>query len=111
MKKEWSVHLGDQAEADLRGIYEYISAILIEPEIAKNLIWRIETKISKLNISPQSYAVYPGEPWKSCGLRRVNSGKYAIFFIPNEKEYVVTVIRIVYGGRDIGQILDDTPSI
>ena len=58
---------------------------------------------------PQSYAVYPREPWKSRGLRRINEGKYAIFFVPAEQDHTVIVTRIVYGGRDIERVLDDTP--
>jgi len=56
---------------------------------------------------PQSYAVYPKEPWKSCGLRRINEGKYAIIFVPSEIDHTVIVTRIVYGGRDIQSILED----
>lgn len=105
--KKWDVQITRQAEIDIREIFEYIALSLREPGIAKNLICRIKTKISKLSAAPQSYAIYPGEPWKSQGLRRVNSGKYAIFFIPKEKDNAVYVIRIIYSGRDIGRILDD----
>jgi len=106
--KEWKVQLTRHAEIDLYGIYEYIASTLLEPVVAWNLIQRIETRITKLNTMPQKLAVYPKEPWKSRGLRRVNEGKYAVFYIPTEKNYTVTVIRIVYGGRDIDHILDET---
>lgn len=104
----WDVKLGRQAEADLRETFEYIALTLLEPGIAEKLIQRIEAKISKLSVMPQSYAVYPKEPWKSRGLRRVNAGKYAIFFIPDKTYHDVVVIRVIYGGRDIEQILEDT---
>jgi len=104
--RNWHVQVAKYAEADLRGIYEHIAFTLLEPQVAKNLIRRIRTRINKLSNSPDSYAVYQKEPWKSRGLRRVNSGNYAIFFIPQEKR-VVTVIRVIYGGRDIESILDD----
>ena len=100
----WQVQLAKHAEDDLRGIYEYIAFDLLEPGVAKNLIQRIEKRVSKLNNSPQSFATYPKEPWKSRGLRRVNSGKYAIFYIPAEDDKIVTVVRIMYGGRDIDSI-------
>jgi len=103
----WQVQIAKHAEDDLRGIYEYIAFELLEPGVAKNLIERIEKRVSKLNNSPQSFAIYQKEPWKSRGLRRVNSGKYAIFYIPTEEDKIVTVIRIMYGGRDIENILDE----
>jgi len=106
--KEWSVQISRQADIDLREIYEYIAMTLLEPITAWNLVRRIEKRISKLNTMPQSYAAYNKEPWKSRGLRRINEGKYAIFFVPTEKDHIVVVTRIVYGDRDIERILDDT---
>jgi len=101
----WQVQIAKHAEDDLRSIYEYIAFELLEPGVANNLIERIEKRIRKLNNSPQSFAIYQKEPWKSRGLRRANSGKYAIFYIPTEEDKIVTVIRIMYGGRDIESIL------
>ena len=81
---KWHIDIVDSAENDLREIYEYIANTLLEPQIALKLIRRIKSKILKLDTSPTMYAIYPTEPWKSRGLRRVNSGNYAIFFIPTE---------------------------
>ena len=107
----WNILLTDQAESNLREIYEYIAFTLLEPGTAAKLIQRIQAKISKLSVSPQSYAVYPKEPWKSRGLRRVNAGNYAIFFAPVENRQTVVVIGVMYGGRDIERIIDDMPGI
>ena len=104
---DWSVRIAKQAELDLHETYEYIALTLLEPGIARNLLRRIEEMIDKLDFSPQRYAVYPKEPWKSRGLRRVNAGNFAIFFIPYERTHTVVVIRIIYGGRDIDNILND----
>jgi len=108
---QWNVLLTDQAEDDLWGIHEYIALTLLEPEIAIKLIRRIKLKINKLKGSPLSYALYPKEPWKSRGLRRANEKNYAIFFVPVRSKNTVVVIRIMYAGRDIEQILDETPDM
>ena len=104
---DWQTEVAKHAEDDLRDIYEYLAFEKLEPGIAKNLIQRIQKRVNKLNTSPLSFALYPKEPWKSLGLRRVNSGKYAIFYIPTEENKTVTVVRIMYGGRDIENILDE----
>ena len=104
---DWHVHLAKQAEDDLRDLYEHVAFDLLEPGVAKRLIQRIWKRVEKLNNLPQSFAPYPKEPWKSRGLRRVNSGKHAVFFIPDEETKTVIVIRVLYGGRDIEQILVD----
>ena len=106
--KNWSIEFSSYADTDLREIYEYIAVKLHKPGIAGNLIRRIESRVSKLSISPQSHAIYPREPWRSRGLRRVNVGKYAVFFIPKEENNLTVVLRIIYGGRDIDRLLKDT---
>jgi len=108
---DWGILFTNQAEDDLRGIYEYIALTLLEPVTAKDLTQRIVKQIFKLKVSPQRHAVYPKNPWKSRGLRRVNVGNYAIFFVIIENTQTVVVIRIMYGGRNIERILDDTPDI
>jgi len=105
---KWQITIANSAENDLHETYDYIANTLLEPQTALNIIRRIKAKIQKLDTSPTMYAAYPNEPWKSRGLRRVNSGNYAIFFIPAKNgKQTVTIIRIIYGGRDIDNILND----
>jgi plasmid stabilization system protein ParE len=44
------------------------------------------------------------------GLRRVNAGKYAIFYIANETKQLISVIRTAYGGMDLDRLLEETTS-
>ena len=107
----WNILLTDQAETDLRKIYEYIALTLLEPGTAVKLIRRIATQISKLNQMPNRHPLYLKEPWRSRGLRRVNAGNFSIFYVPLEDKQTVVVIRIIYAGRDIEQVLGGTPYI
>ena len=106
---DWNILLTDQAEADLREIYDYIAFTLLEPGTATKLLQRITTQISKLSQMPERHALYSKEPWRNRGLRRVNVGKYAIFYVPVESRQTVAVIRVIYSGRDIERVLEDTP--
>lgn len=103
---DWEILLTEQAEDDLRCVYEYIAVTLLAPATAKNLVRQIVSRIAKISGKPKSYTFYPKEPWRSRGLRRVNEGNYAIFFLPVEKQHIVAVIRIMYSGRNIEKILD-----
>jgi len=103
--KQWDVQLAEHAEHDLREIYEYIAFNLFAPDTAGNLIHRQKTRIQGLDFMPLRHAAYPNEPWNSRGLRRVDEGNFAVFYIPSEANHVVTVIRIMYSGMDINQIL------
>lgn len=99
----YSVQLTEQARQDLRDIYEYIAFSLLEPGIAEKLIHRIMNNLDSLKEMPERFPLYQEEPWKSRNLRRMNIGNYSSFYIVTEN--AVQVIRIMYGGRDISNIL------
>ena len=102
----YRVQLTDEAKLDLRGIYEYIAYSLLEPMIARNVRNRIVAGLKSLDQMPERDPVYQEEPWKSRGLRRINIGNYSGFFPVAEK--TVRVIRILYGGRDILAVLNES---
>jgi len=100
------VDLAEQAEWDLRGIYEYYAFVRFEPRIGRKIKQRIVEKLYSLNEMPYRYPAYHEEPWKSMGLRQVFAGSYCgLYFV---KENKVQVIRILYGGMDINAALDET---
>ena len=99
----YKVQLSYEAKQDLRGIYEYITFTLLEPVIALNLRNRIVSKLNTLDEMPERYPIYQEEPWKNRGLRRINIENYSGFYLVAEKS--VHVIRILYSGRDIANIL------
>lgn len=106
--KEWKVFYTEQAERDLRSIFEYISFSLLELEIAKNQSLRIMDAIAKLNQMPLRYHLYEKEPWHSKGLRVLPIDNYVAFYLPIESKTIVVVIRIMYAGRDIEEQLWQT---
>ncbi|WP_310604362.1 type II toxin-antitoxin system RelE/ParE family toxin [Anaerosporobacter sp.] len=75
----YSIVLTEQADSDLRGIYEYIAFSLLEPEYATAQLGRLENNILSLAEMPQRFKLYEKEPWYSRGLRQmlvVSSKKY-----------------------------------
>ena len=102
----YKVRLTEQAKQDLRGIYEYVAFALLEPGIAKNLRDRIVNGLKSLQQMPYRCPVYQEEPWKSRELRRIIIGNYCGFYLVADK--TVQVIRIMYGGRDIINILNES---
>ena len=100
----YKVQLTEQAKQDLFDIYEYIAFFLLEPETAKSIKNKILEGLKSLNEMPGRYPLYQEEPWKNRGLRRINIGNYSGFYLVAEN--YVQIIRIVYGGRNIGDILN-----
>ncbi|MGN1111654.1 MAG: type II toxin-antitoxin system RelE/ParE family toxin [Acutalibacteraceae bacterium] len=107
----YRVEITEQAEADLRGIYEYIAFSLLSPQSAKSQLERLEEKILKLDRMPQRFKKYEKEPWHGRGLRQMPVDNFVVFYTPNEAESKVTVIRVLYGGCDIDTELRENTSV
>lgn len=105
---KYQIFYTNSAKQDLKSIYRYISESLVEPEIASKITNRIMKEICSLNEMPQRHRLYESEPWHSRGLRILPVNNYLIFYIANEETTIVTVIRIIYGGRDISKQLSET---
>ena len=97
----YTVFLSAQAEQDLQDIFEYIAFDLLSPENARAQLDRLEQAIESLDTFPHRYRQYAAEPWKSSNLRVLPVDHYCVFYIPNSTKLTVTVIRVIYGGRDI----------
>lgn len=91
----------DQADADLRGIYEYIAFGLLSPDNAAGQLRRLEEHIVGLEEFPEKFRHYEKEPWHSRGLRVMPVDNYLVFYIPDKDAGIVTIVRVMYDGRDV----------
>ena len=97
----------NQADADLRGIYEYITFELLSPDNAAGQLDRLEELILELEEFPEKYRLYGNEPWHSRGLRVMPVDNYLVFYIPDKDTGIVTVIRVMYEGRNVEKQLNN----
>ena len=97
----YEVQVSEQADNDLRGIFEYIAFELQSPKNASGQINRLEEQILSLDVMPERYRKYEKEPWKSRGLRVLPVDNYVVLYIPDSDKKVVTILRVMYAGRDI----------
>lgn len=97
-----------EARQDLRDIYEYIAYELLAPEAASGQTDRIMKAARSLEQMPMRHRRYEEEPWHSQGLRLLPVDNYLIFYLPDETNNTVSIIRIMYGGRDVKKQLDET---
>lgn len=96
----YEVEVSQQADSDLREIFEYIAFELQSPKNASGQLDRLEKQILSLNTMPERYRRYEKEPWKSRGLRVLPVDNYVVFYIPDNDKKVVTILRVMYAGRD-----------
>lgn len=102
----YEIRMTPQARNDLRGIFEYIAFTLQSPQNAAGQLDRLEGSIDSLEQMPERFRVYDKEPWRSRNLRIMPVDHYLVFYIPNREEETVTIIRVIYGGRDIDRQLE-----
>lgn len=50
---------------------------------------------------PERFRLYENEPWHSRGLHIMPVDNYCVLYILDKENSLVTIIRVMYGGRDI----------
>ena len=94
----YSVVYSPAARDDLFGVYTYI---------AKQTVG-IRNAIRKLEQLPARHASVNWEPWFSMGMRKLIVDHYTVFYLVHEPTCEVRIVRIVYSGRDLKSILNDS---
>ncbi len=102
----FEIEISEQVDADLRGIFEYIAFELQSPENASGQLDQLEESIMSLDQMPERFREYENEPWRSRGLRLMPVDHYCVLYIPNKEDAMVTIIRVMYGGRDMDAQLE-----
>ncbi len=97
----YEVEVSEQADSDLRGIFEYSAFELQSLENASGQLDRLEEQMLSLDTMPERYRRYEKEPLKSRGLRVLPVDNYVVLYIPDSDKKVVTILRVMYAGRDI----------
>lgn len=103
----YGITITEQADSDLRGIYEYIAFELLSPDNAAGQLDRLEENIITLEEFPEKFRLYEKEPWHSRGLRVMPVDNYLVFYIVEKDSGIVTVIRVMYSGRDADNQLNN----
>ena len=70
------------------------------PDNAAGRLDKLEEHIIGLERFPEKFRPYEKEPWHSRGLRVMPVDNYLVFYIPDKEAGIVTVIRVMYSGRD-----------
>lgn len=105
------IEITEQADHDLRGIYEYIAFELQSPDYAVGQLERIEKSIAELSEFPEKFVCYENGRWQGRGLRIMSVDNFRVCYILCKETGTITVIRVMYVGRDIDEQLESFLSI
>ncbi len=101
---KYTIFIAKKAEEDLGKIFEYLAYKVMAGENAVRQLNRIRTAIDSLDEMPLRNRVYDKEPWKTRNLRIMPVDNYLVFYLTETDLLKVTILRIMYGGRDITNI-------
>ena len=77
----------------------------MSPKNGEKQLERLEKQILSLDEMPERFPRYGKEPWHSRGLRFVAVDNYIVFYLSDVEEQVVTILRVMYSGRNIEEQL------
>ena len=105
MNDRFSLIYSPESIEDLRDIFAYISVTLSEPIIARKQVDRIRTAIKTLHQLPLRNPLVEWDPWLTMQMRKMLVDNYIVFYLVDTEKKTVSIIRILYGGRNLETIL------
>ena len=108
MSDIYKVSYSPAAQDDIRAIFTYIAFELQAEQAAQGQVNRIREAVRKLDTMPERHEIADWEPWSSMGMRKLPVDNYIVFYLADSDDMTVTVIRVLYGERDIEGIVQET---
>ena len=90
---------------DLRTIYSYIAFEILAPKNAIDQVNRIRKAIRSLDLFPEGHTTVDWEPWASMGMRFLPVDNFTVYYLVDNDEGKVSIVRIFYSGRDVEHII------
>lgn len=106
MTESYIVNYSRDALDDLREIYSYIADELLVPDVAVAQVGRIRKIVRSLDFMPARFALVGWEPWHSLEMHQLPVDNFIVYYLVDDKEKTVTIVRIFYGGRDVENIIN-----
>ena len=101
----YSLNITDLAEEDILATVKYISGALKNPIAANNLLDEIEEYEKILEDTPNIFPFVNDEYLSEKGLKYIRIKNFLMFYIIDEDNRIVNVIRFLYARRNWKDIL------
>lgn len=96
----YKVNITKQAEESMRNIALYIARNLMNVSAAEGHVDAFLNAIEGLSYRAVTVKTIPEQPWGKMGFRRISVKNYYIYFKIYEDRKEVSVLDIIYQGRD-----------
>lgn len=105
MKSKWGYQLTQKADADLDDIVGYIAVELANPKAASDFVDKLQGVIEEICSFPESGSPIVNEFMPNTEVRKKLVDNYIMYYLPDFNEKVIFVLRIIYGRRNMDEIL------
>ena len=105
MASKFGYRLTKRAESDLDGIVSYIAVELVNPQAASDFVDKLQDNIEEAIVFPESGSLVDNEFLQVENARKKLVGNYIMYYLPDTEEKVIYILRIVYGKRNMDEIL------
>ncbi len=105
MESKWGYQLTQKADADLDDIVGYIAVELANPKAASDFLDKLQEAIEEARAFPESGSLVINEFVPNTKIRKKLTGNYIMYYLPDSAEKMIFVLRIVYGRRNMDEIL------
>ena len=96
----------DKTDDDvLDGIVSYIAVELSNPQAASDFVDKLGKVIDEIRSFPESGSYVNNEFLSDTEIRKKLIGSYIMYYLPVKEEKMIYVVRIVYGKRNMEEIL------
>lgn len=104
-EKKYKIKITPKANDDLDEIYKYIFEELFNLDAADNLMNKIEKSMMRLGEFPLSCSLVEDNVLKNKGYRKLIIDNYIAFYIVDDKEERVVIMRVLYSRQKYQNIV------
>ena len=104
----YKVDFAEHAAADLSEIIRYISEELYNPQAAGRFYNEVDEKRKLLCEHPYMFPLHHAEELSAEGIRATVIGNFVMFYVVDDEKSIVSIIRILYGRRDIPSVFGES---
>ena len=104
MASKFGYQLTKRAESDLDGIVSYMAVELANPQAASDFVDKLKDNIDEARAFPESGSLVDNEFLQVENLRKKLIGNYIMNYLPDMREKIIYILRIVYGKQYITEI-------
>ena len=105
----YSIHITSKVEADIQAAADYIGFVLLNPDASDLLLDTLNEEISNLSSMPAKHQFVEDPVLASWDIRMISVKNYLAFYVINETESTVHIVRFPSEKRSWAAILRRDP--